>query len=142
MSNPNPVNKFTAGNTFGSQRKRRVVSERMLREALARSGKQALIFLEDVFTCPSEETKERIQAVSVWSKLVFLQPKEDGVETIKDVRLTPKQHAEFDEFLIGLGVDKDKLGFEKEIMIKASEFLKKISESQSGSDNYDEDQVD
>jgi len=142
MSNPNPVTKFSKGNTFGSSRKRRVVSEKMLREALARSGEKALLFLEDIFNSSSEETKNRIQAVSVWGKLVFLQPKDDGVETIKDVKLTAQQHEEFNEFLIGLGIPKDKVGFEKEIMLKASEFLKKISEAQNINEDTDDCDLD
>lgn len=139
QGNPNPVNKFTIGNKFGSIRKRKVVSEKMLREALYRSGKEALIFLEDVFKSSEIEIKHRIQAASSWSKLVFLQPKEETGESITDVKLTAEQHAEFDKFLIEVGVPKENIGTQKQIMIKASEFLKKICDSQEETEIFEEE---
>lgn len=82
---------FKPENDFGKRpRKRKVLSETLLRASLERSGASALHFLEDTFKDGAVDLKHRLSAVNIYMNLVFIKPKEDEVEQRPIMVSTPE----------------------------------------------------
>jgi hypothetical protein len=98
MANPNPPNQFQPGNQYWryalakpKTRKRRALSESLLKEELEAHGKDSLTRIRTLSLAPDPDPDRdiKLRALNLYTSLIFMKPKDD--KEGDDLELTPQE---------------------------------------------------